>query len=81
MRENNSADTKVSEEGGRGGAPGAGAEIPLQLVVKTLGRQAVLLQSMEANQGAEIHLQPVEDPMLEQVNVPEEGCDPMGSPC
>ncbi|GAB0204295.1 EH domain-containing protein 4 [Grus japonensis] len=27
---NNSADTKVSEEGGGGGAPGAGVEIPLQ---------------------------------------------------
>ena len=26
---NNSADTKVREEGGAGGAPGAGAEIPL----------------------------------------------------
>jgi len=29
---NNSADTEVSEEGGGGGAPGARAEIPLQLV-------------------------------------------------
>ncbi|GAB0181312.1 hypothetical protein GRJ2_000596500 [Grus japonensis] len=35
----NSTDTKVSEEGG--GAPGAGAEIPLQLVEKTMVRQAV----------------------------------------
>ncbi|GAB0177897.1 EH domain-containing protein 4 [Grus japonensis] len=26
-------------------------------------------------------LQPVEDPMLEQVDAPEGGCDPVGSPC
>jgi len=35
---NNSADTKVSEEEGGGGAPGAGAEIPLQLMEKTMVR-------------------------------------------
>jgi len=39
---NNSADTKGSEEGGGGGAPGAGAEIPLQLAEKTMVRQADL---------------------------------------
>ena len=59
---NNSADTKVSEEGGGGGAPGATAEIPLQPVVKTMVRQAVPLQPMEVNGGADIHLQPMEDP-------------------
>ncbi|KAK4825374.1 hypothetical protein QYF61_027127 [Mycteria americana] len=76
-------DTKVSEEGGGGGAPGAGAEIPLQPLVKTMVRQAVPLQPMEVNGGAYIHLQPVEvnggadihlqpteDHMLEQVHVP-----------
>ncbi|GAB0191968.1 EH domain-containing protein 4 [Grus japonensis] len=31
--------------------------------------------------GADIHLQPLEDPMPEQVETPEGGCDPMGSPC
>ncbi|KAK4823596.1 hypothetical protein QYF61_003796 [Mycteria americana] len=75
------ADTKVSEEGGAGGAPGAGAEIPLQPVVKTMVRQAVPLQPMEVHGGADthlqpmevhggadIHLQPVEDPMPEQVD-------------
>jgi len=41
---NHSADTKVSEEGGGGGAPGVGAEIPLQTVVKTTVRQAVPVQ-------------------------------------
>ena len=63
---NNSADTKVSEEGGGGGAPGTGAEIPLQPVVKTMVRQAVPLQPMEVHGGADIHLQPLEDPTLEQ---------------
>jgi len=43
---NNSADIKVSEEGGGGGAPGTRAEVPLQ-PVKTVVRQAVPLQSME----------------------------------
>ena len=65
---NNSADTKVSEEGGGGGAPGAGAEIPLQPMVKTMVRQAVPLQPMQVHSGADIHLQPVEDPTPEQVD-------------
>ncbi|GAB0182854.1 acid sphingomyelinase-like phosphodiesterase 3b [Grus japonensis] len=51
---NNSADTKVSEGGGGGGAPGARAEIPLQPVEKTMVRQAVPLQPMEDNDGTEI---------------------------
>jgi len=50
---NDSADTKVSEERGGEGAPGAGAEIPLQSMGKTMMRQAVPLH-------------PVEDPTLEQ---------------
>ncbi|KAK4828885.1 hypothetical protein QYF61_001443 [Mycteria americana] len=62
----NSAATKTSEEGGGGGVPGTGAEIPLQPVVKTMVRQAVPLQPMEVHSGADIHLQPVEDLMLEQ---------------
>jgi len=56
---NNSADTKVSEEGGAGGggARDAGAEsLPLQLVMKTVVRQTVPLQSMEVHGGADIHL-------------------------
>ena len=63
---NNSADTKVSEEGGGGAAPGARAEIPLQPVGKTMVRQAVPRQPMDVHGGADIHLQPVEDPTLEQ---------------
>ncbi|GAB0181314.1 hypothetical protein GRJ2_000596700 [Grus japonensis] len=77
---NNSADTKVSAEGG-GGAPGARAEIPLQPVEKTTVRQAVPLQPMEVHGGADIHLQPMEDTTLEQVEAPEGGCDPVGSLC
>ncbi|PKU42521.1 protein pxr1-like [Limosa lapponica baueri] len=49
---NNSTDTNISEEGGGGGVPGTRAEIPLQPV--------------RVNGGADIHLQPVEDPTLEQ---------------
>ena len=63
---NNSADTKVREEGGGGGAPGARAEIPLQSVVKTMARQPVPLQPMEVNGGADIHLQPMKDPTPER---------------
>ena len=66
-KRNNPADTKVSEEGGGGDAPGAGAKIPLQPMVKTLVRQAVPLQSREVHGGADLHLQPGEDPTPEQV--------------
>jgi len=45
---------------------------------KTIVRQAVVLQLMELHSGGVLHLQPVEEPMPEQV---EGGCDPMGSPC
>ncbi|GAB0189017.1 epimerase family protein SDR39U1 [Grus japonensis] len=80
-KRNDSADTKVSEEGGGGGAPGARAEIPLQPMEKTMVRQAVPLQLMEVHGRADIHLQPMKDPTLEQVEAPEGGCDPVGSPC
>ncbi|GAB0190182.1 AN1-type zinc finger protein 5-like [Grus japonensis] len=46
---------------------------------KTMVRQAVPLQPMEVDGGADIHLQPVEDPMPEQVDAPKGGCDPVGS--
>ncbi|GAB0203115.1 AN1-type zinc finger protein 5-like [Grus japonensis] len=48
---------------------------------KTMVRQAVPLQPMEGDGGADIHLWPMEDPKSEQVEAPEGGCDPMGSPC
>ena len=56
----NSADTKVSEEGDGGGAPGTRADIPLQPLEQTMVRQAVPQQPMEVHGGAEIHLHPVE---------------------
>ena len=64
---NSPADPQVSEEGGAGRAPGTRAEIPLQPVGKTMVRQAVLLQPREVHSGADIHLQPREDPTPEQV--------------
>ncbi|GAB0180652.1 acid sphingomyelinase-like phosphodiesterase 3b [Grus japonensis] len=67
---NDPADTQVSAEGGGGDAPGAGAEIPLQPVEKTMVRQAVPLQPMEDDGGADIHLQPMESPTPEQVDIP-----------
>jgi len=39
--QNYSADSKFSEEGGGGGAPGAGAEVPVQPMQKTMVKQAV----------------------------------------
>jgi len=68
VKRNNSADTKVSEEGGGEATPGSGAEIPLQPVEQTVVRQAVPLQPMAVHGGADIHLQPVEDPTLEQLD-------------
>jgi len=65
---NSSADTKVSAEGGGRGASGAGAEIHLQPMEKTLVRQAVPLQPMAVHGGADIHLQPMENPTPEQVD-------------
>ncbi|GAB0185750.1 hypothetical protein GRJ2_001040300 [Grus japonensis] len=65
---NNSADTRVSADGGGGGASGARAEILLQPMEETMVRQAVPLQPIEVDGGADIHLQPMEDPMPEQVN-------------
>jgi len=43
-------------------------KFPVQPVEKTIVRQAVPLQSMEVHGGADIDLQPMEDPMLEQVD-------------
>jgi len=56
---------------------GAGAEIPLKPMVKTVVRQAVPLQTIEVHGGADIHLQPMEDPTPEQVDDPEGGLEPV----
>jgi len=74
---NNLADAKVSEEGGGGGARDTRAEsFPLQLVMKTMVRQVVPLQSMEVHSGAEIHL-PVERTPHWSSWRPEGGGNPM----
>jgi len=49
---NNSADTKVNDEEGGEGAPGAGAQIHLQPMVKTTVKQIVPLHPMEVHSGA-----------------------------
>jgi len=59
----------VEKEGG-GSTPGARVEIPLQPVRNTMVRQVVSLQPMEVHSGVDIHLQPIEDPTPEQVDVP-----------
>ena len=51
----------------------------MQPMEKTMVRQAVPLQPMEDDSGADIHLQPVEDPTPEQVDAPKEGRGPVGS--
>ncbi|RMC15965.1 hypothetical protein DUI87_08172 [Hirundo rustica rustica] len=51
---NSLTETKVSEDRGGGCAPGTEAEIPLQ--------------PMEVHGGTEIHLQPMEDPMPDQMD-------------
>ncbi|PKU41474.1 ubx domain-containing protein 4 [Limosa lapponica baueri] len=72
-KKNNSSDIKVSEGGG---APDVGAEIPLRPVVKIVLRQAVLLQPMEVNGGADIHLQPVGFPCWSKGMHPKETVTP-----
>ena len=55
----------VQKEGGRGSRHQR--EVLLQPEVKTMVRQAVPLQPMEVNGGADARLQPVEDPMPDKL--------------
>jgi len=67
----------VKKEGG-GGAQNVGTEtLPLQVVMKTMVRQAAPLQPMEVHGGADIHLQPVEGTPRWSRWVPEGGCEPV----
>ncbi|KAJ7420515.1 hypothetical protein BTVI_21110 [Pitangus sulphuratus] len=75
---NNCADTKVSAEGGAGGAPGAGVEAPAVRGADH-GGAAVPLQPMEDHRGAEMHLQPLGEPMLEQVDALKGTVTPWGA--
>jgi len=59
---NNSADTKLSEEGGGEGAPGTRAEVPLQPVDNTNLRQS------PCSPWGPQWSRPMEDPTQKQVN-------------
>ncbi|PKU44516.1 hypothetical protein llap_5201 [Limosa lapponica baueri] len=48
-------------------------------MVKTTVKQVVPLQPIEVHSGANIPLQPMDDPTPEQVAVPKGGCNPMES--
>ncbi|KAF4794467.1 hypothetical protein TURU_101844 [Turdus rufiventris] len=63
--------TRWWHEGVGGGAPSIGAEIPLQVMVRTMGKQTDPLQSIKSMGDAEIHLQPVGKAALEKREVPE----------
>jgi len=76
---NNSAETEVSEDRGRAGAPGTGAEIHLQHVEKTMVSQAAPVQPMEVCGGADIHSQPMEDPTPDEVDA-QRRLQPHGEP-
>ncbi|TRZ07133.1 hypothetical protein HGM15179_019974 [Zosterops borbonicus] len=67
---NSPAGIKFSEERGEEVLPGTGAGIPLQPVEMTMVMQVVPLQSMEVLSEADIHLHPMEDTTLEQMDVP-----------
>ncbi|XP_059725656.1 ceramide synthase 4-like isoform X6 [Haemorhous mexicanus] len=58
---NNSADTKVSGEGGAGGAPGAGGEAPLQAVLRTKVKQMCPCSPWGSMGDAEIHPESMEE--------------------
>lgn len=73
---NNPADNKVSRQERGGSAPGTRAEVPLQLVMKTMVMQVIPLQPVEDRGKTNIHLQPMKDPTLEQVMCPEGSCSP-----
>lgn len=62
------ADTKVGEGEGRG-ASGTKAEITLKPMAKTLVVQFVPLQPVKNHSGADMYLQPMEDPTPEQVDM------------
>lgn len=60
---------------------GTEAENSLQPVVKAMVSHFAPLQPMQSHGEAQIHLQPTKVPIPEQVDVPEGGCDPIGSLC
>jgi len=69
---NNSADRRSVKKEGGGHASSNRAEIPLQLVVKIMVRQAVFLQPWRST------VQQISAPLWSR-GMPEGGCDPVGS--
>ncbi|KAF4803710.1 hypothetical protein TURU_013805 [Turdus rufiventris] len=76
----NSADTKLSEEGEGGGAPGTRADSSAGRG-EDHGEAAVFLQPMEDHRDAEIHLLPMNQPHAGAGGSLRGGCDPMRGPC
>ncbi|TRZ22681.1 hypothetical protein HGM15179_004389 [Zosterops borbonicus] len=64
---NNPANSKNGKEEGRRDSPGAGVEIPLQPILQTTVQQVFSLKPMEDHEDVEIHLHPMENPMVYQV--------------
>jgi len=74
---NNCTDSQVHEEGGAGGAPGAGAEIfPLQPVKQTIVRQAVPCSPGRSTVEQIPACSPGRTSRWSK-GMPEGGCDPM----
>jgi len=77
---NNCEDSKPSEEGGGGGVPDVRAQIPLQPVVKTMVRQAAPCSPWRSMVEQISTCSPGRNPCQSRW-MPEEGYDPMESPC
>ena len=77
-KRSNSADPKVSAEEGGWGAPGAGAEIPLQSMEQTMVRQSVPCSLWRSSVQQISTWSPGRTPCWSG-GMPEGGCDPMGS--
>ncbi|KAF4794834.1 hypothetical protein TURU_098261 [Turdus rufiventris] len=70
----NTADIKASKEGRGEGSPGTREEMYLQLMMKTMVRQAVSLQPSEFHRGSKIHLQTLEEPHMGAGGCLKRGC-------
>ncbi|TRZ11330.1 hypothetical protein HGM15179_015781 [Zosterops borbonicus] len=77
VRRNSYADPQVSAEGGEGGVTGGGAEIPLQLMVKTMEKQLCLCSPWRTA-GIEINLKLMEERFMpEQIDTQKEAVNPL----
>lgn len=65
---NSPANSKDGKEEGRRDSPDAGVEIPLQPILQTTVQQVFSLKPMEDHEDVEIHMQPMENPMVYQVS-------------